>query len=293
LPFYCCDAVLEPIRALGVGFEFYGLNDSLEPVRMPSLKEGDLLLYINYFGLKGAAAEAIAAEHGEKVVIDSTHAFYDRGYAGAWSFNSARKFFGVPDGGYLYAPRPLKRTFPPNPNVRVQHLVARLTGRDDAAFSLYQENEAGQVSSPCRMSNLTQRLLANVDHDWVKSKRIENFAAYDRALSSLNGLCLSDRPLSARVPFCYPLLLQHGLPHRLLHERKLYVPRLWEDILRRMGPGYAWERRLAGVLLPLPVDHRLTVADTIRVTNDVVSLMPHEPGLAASATAGRPRPHGA
>src|SRR5579864_5943986 len=52
LPFYTCDALLEPLKEANIPYEFYPVNDKLEPVTLIDLREGEYFLYIDYFGLK-------------------------------------------------------------------------------------------------------------------------------------------------------------------------------------------------------------------------------------------------
>src|SRR5665213_2501147 len=105
-PFYVCDSVFQTMQKAGVAVELYAIDASLDPV-LPSgaPATGELLLYVNYFGIKGSTAAAIASQWRERAVVDDTHGFFQQGYDGAWSFNSARKFFGVPDGAFAYGPR--------------------------------------------------------------------------------------------------------------------------------------------------------------------------------------------
>src|SRR4029453_8685374 len=101
VPFYICDAALEPLRLLGIPFEFYGLTPSLDPE--PSAWPPDAgVLYVNYFDLKTRGADRLSAALGPRAIVDDTQAFFRRGRRSSWSFNSARKFFGVPDGAYIY-----------------------------------------------------------------------------------------------------------------------------------------------------------------------------------------------
>lgn len=53
IPYYTCDAVLEPIKKLEISYEFYDIDDNLEPTfDYKTLKESDVFLYTNYFGVK-------------------------------------------------------------------------------------------------------------------------------------------------------------------------------------------------------------------------------------------------
>ena len=52
LPYYICDSVLQPIKRQGVEYEFYHINEQLEPATELHLKDDEAVLYVNYFGLK-------------------------------------------------------------------------------------------------------------------------------------------------------------------------------------------------------------------------------------------------
>jgi hypothetical protein len=49
LPFYVCDAVLQPLAATGTPFEFYASPAILSGQR-PRSAPGELMLIVNYFG---------------------------------------------------------------------------------------------------------------------------------------------------------------------------------------------------------------------------------------------------
>jgi len=53
MPFFSCDALLEPLYKLGIDYEFYAIDRCLEPVfDFDSLRTDEVFLYINYFGIK-------------------------------------------------------------------------------------------------------------------------------------------------------------------------------------------------------------------------------------------------
>lgn len=52
VPFYTCDAILEPILKLGISYEFYHIDKNFEPVFDRAIEEDEVFLYTNYWGLK-------------------------------------------------------------------------------------------------------------------------------------------------------------------------------------------------------------------------------------------------
>ena len=66
IPFYTCNALLEPIKRIDIPFEFYGLNQALEPKFLPNLEKDEYLLYINYFDIKRDTVEKLSQKYGER-----------------------------------------------------------------------------------------------------------------------------------------------------------------------------------------------------------------------------------
>jgi hypothetical protein len=270
-PFYICDTALAPARALGIDVEFYRLTSRLRP-DVDAWPEDAAILYMNYFDLDNAGAERAAAELGPRVVIDDTQAFFRRGHGGAFSFNSARKFFGVADGAYAYGPGLSGvRVSTRREQVRTDHLVLRRAGRQDEAYRRFQDAEADVSSDPLAPSSFSDGLLKGIASEDARTARRRNFSAvHDRLgeASTLDaGAWSFDREAA---PFCYPFLPKTREPlHERLWAREIFAPRLWPDVSARAGTGFEWERDLAARLLPLPIDQRYDLADMKRLC-DVV-----------------------
>lgn len=101
IPYYTCEVMLEPVSKLGIEHEFYHINEHLEPKETLKLKVDEAFLYTNYFGLKQKCVEKLAGIYGKQLIVDNAQAFYAPRLNEIDTFYSPRKFFGVPDGGYL------------------------------------------------------------------------------------------------------------------------------------------------------------------------------------------------
>jgi hypothetical protein len=272
VPFYICDAALEPLRLLGIPFEFYRLTPSLDPA--PEGWPADAgVLYVNYFDMKTGEADRFAAALGSRAIVDDTQAFFRRGRRSGWSFNSARKFFGVPDGAYVYGPRAGDvRPAAPNDTVPAAHLSSRLAGEQELAYQQYVAAEA-QVSVDVRLpSRAASRLLEGIPYEEVRTARRRNFAQLHERLAAVNTLAVDLRLDVDAAPFCYPFLPSRPSLHQALWQRQIFVPRLWPEVASRPGGPFAWERDLAARLLPLPIDHRYGHDDMTRVTDAVLDV---------------------
>ncbi len=254
LPFYTCDALLEPFERHGVSWCFYAIDSDFAPCDTPVLGEGEYFLWIDYFGIHSATTEALKSKYGDKLLIDDTHAFFAGAHTGNWSFTSARKYFGVPDGAFLHAPVALNLAAERFESVSLDHGLWRHLGRQEDAYAAFQSHEQSIDCAIYRISVVSEGLLRGVDLGRVAAARRANFAALHDRLSSSNEIAVG---LAANeVPFCYPYLPSSPRDRAMLHRAGLFVPAFWEDTLARSPSGFEWERRLSTELLPLPVDHR-------------------------------------
>ena len=262
VPFYVCDAVTVPLRGRGIAISTYALTECLDPAAPIDLAEDEAVVTVNYFGLKNASMRKHAQRDRGRAIIDDTQAFFARGYPGAWSFNSARKFFGVADGGYAIGPGLVSEDRPRLDHPHIDHLVARLQGDVSGGYASYLEAEAAVTDAPLGMSHLSERLLAAVDYDEVAAVRRRNYQRVHERFGANNRLPAALLTLGSQVPYCYPLLPDRPAPAReSFWKAGLYVPVLWPELERRPEAGVDWERRLAAELLPLPIDQRYGEAD--------------------------------
>lgn len=265
VPLYICDAALEPMKRLGVPFEFYGITPALDPDR-DAWPADAAVLHINYFDLKNREADRLAGLLGDRAIIDDTQAFFRRGHVRSFSFNSARKFFGVPDGAYAYGPG-VDGVQPgaANAGAPSAHLTTRLTGPQDVAHRQYLDAESQVTCERLAPSPLSAGIMAHVAYDDVRAARRRNFAVLHERLSGNNTLTIDFSLDKDAAPYCYPFLPSRPSLHEALWRREIFVPRLWPEVASRPPAGFVRERDLAARLLPLPVDHRYGVDDMERM----------------------------
>jgi len=192
--------------------------------------------------------------------VDNTQAFFEAPLAAPWTFYSARKFFGVPDGAYLHGPSPVDVDSLPQARPPVGHLCRKLSGEGRSAYQEYLRNEAAIDCRPRRMSQLSRSLLGSIDYEAAMRRRLSNALYLHRRLAAINRL---PTPLSdGLAPLCYPLLLDHPVDRESLAQGGLFVPTFWKEVpLRPEADRFPWECELASKLLPLPVDHRYDTSD--------------------------------
>lgn len=127
IPYYTCEVILEPITKLHIEFEFYSINQVIEPIKDYNLNSNEAFLYTNYFGLKQDCVKRLAKLYNKQLIVDNAQAFYAEPLEGIDTFYSPRKFFGVADGGYLYIDKKLDIELKQDYSYeRMSHLLKRI-----------------------------------------------------------------------------------------------------------------------------------------------------------------------
>jgi len=268
LPFYTCDVVLQPIARAGASHAFYRINERFEPVfDFTSLRENEAFVYVNYFGLFDHVVEALA-EKCRNLIVDNAQAFYARPVPGVDTFYSPRKFFGVPDGSYLYTDRPLDEPMERDLSYeRCEHLLRRIDSSPEDAYPQFLKSKGVFNGLPLRsMSDLTRRVLRSVDYDEASRRRVSNYSVLHEALKGMNAIdCeLED----GQVPMVYPFLGRRKGLREYLISRRIYVARYWPNVLEWTGKGSV-EYEYAMNMVPLPIDQRYGVPEMGIIVKEV------------------------
>ncbi|MCQ2304435.1 MAG: hypothetical protein MJZ97_05530 [Bacteroidales bacterium] len=255
IPYYTCEVMLEPLNKLSVQYEFYSVNEKLEPVVLPNLKENEAFLYTNYYGLKQDCVLKLASCFGNRLIVDNAQAFYAKPIHGIDTFYSARKFFGVADGAYLYTECRLDEEFGQDQSYdRMTHLLKRADVGAEFGYQDFRTNDDSLINNPIRrMSNLTEKILCSIDYEYCREKRIENYRHLDGQLKSRNKIHfeLADDA----VPMVYPYLTDDTNLRNRLIENKIFVAKYWPNVLEWCGENDI-EYKLTKYMLPLPCDQR-------------------------------------
>lgn len=264
LPYYTCQVVLEPFKKLGIPYDFYHIDINFEIRDRFILKADEALLYVNYYGLKQRYVEHLAEKNGERLIIDNTQAFYAKPIAGIDSFYTCRKFFGVPDGAYLYTEKKLEEEFEQDLSFnRMASLTKRIDVGVEAGYGDFRETTKALVGQPIRrMSKFTHRMMQGIDYEQIAQKRRANYLQLHAALGVSNTLSLPFE--EDAVPMVYPYLTSvKGLREKLI-ENKIFVARYWPNVLE-----WTTEKNIEYLITfqmqPLPIDQRYGKEDMNRI----------------------------
>lgn len=260
IPYYTCGVMLEPIQKLKIGYVFYHINEKLEPAILPKLEESEAFLYTNYFGFKQECVKCLASEYGKQLIVDNAQAFYAEPLEGIDTFYSARKFFGVSDGAYLYTDKPLQQEFDQDYSYdRMSHLLRRIDLGAEAGYPAFRKNDERLCNQEIkRMSKLSEAVLAGIDYEAARNRRRENYQQLDAALGSTNQIRLDLE--EDDVPMVYPYMAEDRSLKQKLIDNKVFVATYWPNVLDSMNLETV-EYRMADYTAFLPVDQRYGVEE--------------------------------
>lgn len=270
IPYYTCDVMLQPLMRHNIEYEFYKIDEKLEPVALPALNDGEAFLYTNYFGLKQRHVKYLSEIYGSKLIVDNAQAFYAPRIEGIDTFYSPRKFFGVPDGGYLYTDCMLDMEIPYDKSYnRFSHLLLRIDESAEAGYGFFRQNEDTLNDNRIlRMSRLTSALLAGLDYEEIRNKRIENYNTLNSYLGSTNSLSFELSPED--VPMCYPYYCsQNQCEREKLVDNRIYVAMYWPNV-KEWCPAGSFEHTLTSETLFLPIDQRYVGTDMLKIKDYIL-----------------------
>lgn len=262
VPYFTCDSAIEPIVKLGIRYEFYHINEQYHIIDDINLAADEALMYTNYWGLHSEYCSQLANKYGHHLILDYTQAFFARPIKGIDTFYSCRKFFGVPDGGYLYTDAIANFEILRDESFqRMDSLVKRIDLSPEDGYDDFRRCSESFHNLPIRyMSNFTKRMMSGIEYKAVVNNRRTN---YECLRQSLGG-----KPLSSDdVPMIFPYETSYGQELRKkLIQNKVFVAKYWPNVDEWAGSD-ALETWMANNVLPLPIDQRYGAEDMERIIN--------------------------
>ena len=260
VPYYTCPVVWQAIKKEECKMKFYHIDKNFMPI--VDFHENDYILYTNYFGICAKNVKKLAKKF-KNLIVDNSQAFYMPKY-GIASFNSIRKFFGVPDGALLISDKTLNENFEQDTSFdKCSHLLKRLDmnasfGYDDFIFNDNKFND-----EPIKLlSNLTKTIFNSIDTEKNKQVRLNNFNYLHSCLKQSNKLNIE---LDCDdIPLAYPYLIKNESLRRELIKNKIYVAQYWNPLPLDYPEGIFQK-----YIIPLPIDQRYN-ANNIRIIVDII-----------------------
>lgn len=259
LPYYLCDSVSKMCLKNGISIDFYHITPEFHPDFGKALGENEYLYVVNYYGqIDNETAKKLKNKY-KRIILDNAHAFYQTPVVGIDTIYSCRKFFGVPDGAYLFTDASLDISLEIDiSKERMKHLLGRFEGTASDYYDDFKANDASFSNEPLKgMSALTLNILGAIDYHQVAKKRNANFCYLKDHLDQYNGHPF----VMPYAPYSYPFYRVNGMDlKQRLSARFIYVATLWPNVLSGTEKGSV-EYEYAENILPLPCDQRYDKED--------------------------------
>ena len=265
LPWYICETVVDACKKENVSIFFYRIDNNFHPII--TLPLDDAYLYIvNYFGQLSEDSIRLYKEKYRHIILDNVQHFFAKPILGIDTLYSCRKYFGVPDGAYLYTDADINYV---NIDVeiigkRIQHLLGRFEGDANQWYRSYVESEQALAKAePKKMSLITHNLLRTINYKDVMNRREQNY------LYLLNNLPQTKLQLKKIIgPYAFPYYCKNGnIIREQLIKRKIYVPCLWPNINKDCIDDVAQD--FARNIVVLPCDQRYEISDMKYIVESV------------------------
>jgi len=267
IPYFICNSILEPIMRNKLQFEYYHINNDFEILyNLNNIKSNEAFLYVNYFGIKTEYIKDISTKI-KNLIIDNTHAFFNLPINNIDTFYSPRKFFGVPDGGYLYTNNKLKSNLQyDNSFDRFKYLLIRADLNAQSGYIYFKENEKNISSVPLRlMSKITKKLLLSINYNEILKKRHFNFQYLHNKLKHINKIS-SILNLEPSL-FVYPFYTEEAdnLKDKLL-KNNIFTATYWVEVLEKVKKKSS-EYSFVKNIVNLPIDQRINYSQLKKILN--------------------------
>ncbi|MFR7718986.1 MAG: hypothetical protein ACLU3N_10315 [Lachnospiraceae bacterium] len=170
LPRLLCEVIEEACRAENVEIRYYPVDASLRPVFLPEIARTEWV----YLILLRTIPKSEICEWAEQfhLILDNVQAFYTKPLDGLDTVYTCRKFFGVPDGAYLYTESVLPEELEQDSScTRLEYLMGRFEHSANAFYGAYQQHEEQLGTLPIRWIKGTHNLLRTIDYERAKHAR--------------------------------------------------------------------------------------------------------------------------
>jgi len=259
IPYYLCDVIRDMLQVNNYEFEFYKIGSDFMPIFNKHLGEDEYLYMVNYYGqITNKKIFDFKKQFG-KIIMDYTHAFFQKPIVGIDTIYTCRKFFGVPDGAYLSTDMRLDEKLSLDISKdRMTHILGRYEGIASDYYDYFREtDELFKSTSIKYMSKLTHNFIGAIDYNRVRQIRNANYDYLNSKLCNQNKLKL----ITPEGAFAYPYYVKNGIEIRKkLAMGKIYIPTLWPNVIVDT-PEESIEYDYATNILPLPCDQRYGIED--------------------------------
>ncbi len=202
-------------------------------------------------------------------IIDNAHSFYCKPIMSDNVYNlySCKKFFGVPDGGYLITKKIIHSPYTESfSNSISNYLIKSLEEGTNSCYKEKKEVDDFINNNYAGISVFAKELLMRINYNKIKRIRHRNFKIYQKAFKKINKIKCENKS----IPYVYPLNVGKNIKNELV-QRKIYVPTLWN--MNENEDKIKFETFLKNNTLYLPLDQRYSKQDILYIISVVIELL--------------------
>lgn len=276
VPDYVCPCVDETVKDAEKNIIKYHIKQNLIP-EIPETDEKVIFLLVNHFAIcdVDSTVEEIKLKMPNAVIVlDDVQALWDlkNEHKVDYAFSSFRKWLPVPDGSPVKTLKKLNVSDLVSNSFVVNKLIGSLLKyyrdyeeiNDDNYLNFFEkgENEIDK-SWNCKCSSISKNILNNIDYEYVKKRRRENFLyLYENIPTELFGGGTSVEynliKKESSVPMFFPLFIGNKKElRRELMRNNIFCPVHWP----------IENNKLAETELSLVIDQRYDLNDMDRIVN--------------------------
>lgn len=270
LPIFLCDSVKDICLREKIEVRYYNIGKDFLPQNI-SLMKDEWLYVVNYYGQITDHIIVNLYDKYRNIILDQVQAFFQMPINNIDTIYSCRKFFGVPDGAFLYTETLIGEELLKDESYqRMNFLLGRFERNASDYYKEYVENNRLFESEPIKyMSELTKNLLHGIDYDLVRNRRTENYLYLYKNLKNINLLKLQ----KVTGAFMYPLYIKRGeYIRKQLLLKKIYIPTLWPEVIRNCQKD-SLEYDMAQNILPLPCDQRYGREEMDYIIKSIIEIL--------------------
>ena len=273
VPTYNCESVLQALNSINVSVAHYKLNANGDIPHTVLPAQNEVVLINNYFGLFDAQTQRGVQRFGpDRSVVDAAQALYYHPKVPCPVIYSPRKFFGLPDGGFLVnsSTAQMPHACDIDSAAHCQHLLHRAAGDVARGYSYFQRAESRldkclQVS----ISEVSRRLFLAQDFYVVAKKRRRNFRFL---VHLLRGRVETIALQQNAVPLCCPIFLPNAADLRLhLAKMNIFCPHYWPG--NELDHSDPFAKKFLSSCVFVPCDQRYDFDDMRKIAAAVLEFL--------------------
>ncbi len=299
MPAYMCDSVFQPFWRRGWELIFYTVDRGLisygeELFRLALESDPGMIFMHPYYGTDTCREMRVhlraLRKSGIYVMEDVTQSYYLEGAGKDADFvvGSLRKWYAIPDGGFVAADIPLAEDRMEENEEQAQERLAILTDKwtylHDESFlkktgqerqarkSVYLEKNRAledaldRCTGIRRMSRFSLAILSETDEEAAAKRRTENYGYLYEKISGMRRLRPILRREGGEAPLYFPVYVREREElQSFLRERDIYAPVLWPLGEMNRDALFGDEDYIYQHMLALPIDQRYGIEEMERI----------------------------